>query len=58
MDVRDREVFEVRYIRAIRRIGGYGAITSLPEQIKESLKATTDLAAKTKMLEQIADKIR
>lgn len=50
----DREVFVVRYERALDRIGAAG-LMNLPKPIKEVLKETTDLVVKTKMLEMIAD---
>lgn len=51
----DREVFLIRYHKALERIGGAEGILSLPTQVKEVLKNTTDLVVKTKMLEMIAD---
>lgn len=51
----DREVFLIRYHKALERIGGAEGILSLPTQVKEVLKSTTDLVVKTKMLEMIAD---
>lgn len=50
----DREVFVVRYQRALDRIGMAG-LMNLPKPIKEVLNETTDLVVKTKMLEMIAD---
>ena len=50
----DREVFVARYHRALERIGIVG-LMNLPKPIRKELKETTDLVAKTKMMEEIAD---
>lgn len=50
----DREVFVVRYHRALERIG-MARLMNLPKPIRKTLKETTDLVAKTKMMEEIAD---
>ena len=51
----DRDVMIQRWHKAIVRIGGTAALLDLPEQVKDVLKSTEDLAAKTRMLEAIAD---
>lgn len=45
---------EQRYSKAIEDIGGALVLTTLPKQIKDVLKKTTDLETKVKMLEMIA----
>lgn len=50
----DREVFVTRYHRALERIG-MARLMNLPKPIRKALKETTDLVAKTKMMEEIAD---
>lgn len=45
---------EERYSAAIKKIGGAAGILSLPEEVKNILKSTTDLETKTEMLELIA----
>lgn len=49
---------EVRYHRAIKRIGGAAALLDLPESIKKILRNTTDLQTKTRLLEEIAKQKR
>lgn len=54
----DRDVMIQRWHKALNRIhkvGGPLALLDLPEQVREVLKSTEDLAAKTRMLETIAD---
>jgi len=51
----DRDVMIQRWQKAMNRIGGPAALLSLPEQVKNVLKSTEDLTAKTRMLEAIAD---
>lgn len=46
-----------RYVRALKRIGGAAVLMNLPEPIKMALKETTDLTAKAKMLEAIAEEL-
>lgn len=46
-----------RYVRALKRIGGAAVLMNLPEPIKTALKETTDLTAKAKMLEVIAEEL-
>ena len=45
-----------RYQRAISRCGGAYALLFLPEEVKDTLKVCTDIEAKTRMLEAIADR--
>lgn len=45
---------EIRYERAIKKIGGASGLMELPKQIKDVLKNTKDLETKVKMLEEIA----
>lgn len=52
--ITDRDVFVARYHRALERIGT-ARLMNLPKPIREALKETTDLVAKTKMMEEIAD---
>lgn len=51
----DRDVMIQRWQKAMNRIGGPAVLLSLPEQVREVLKSTDDLTAKTRMLETIAD---
>ena len=51
----DRDAMIQKWQKAMNRIGGPGALLSLPEQVREVLKSTEDLKAKTRMLETIAD---
>lgn len=44
-----------RYQKALKRIGGAVALLSLPAQVQEVLKSTTDFEIKTTMLEMIAE---
>mgnify|MGYP006872986400 FL=1 len=48
---------EERYQAAIREIGGAAGLLSLPEDVKNILKETTDLETKTEMLEMIVEGI-
>lgn len=48
---------EQRYQAAIREIGGAAGLLSLPEDVKNVLKETTDLKTKTEMLEMIAEEV-
>lgn len=50
----DMTTLEIRYERAIKKIGGASALIELPKQIKDVLKNTKDLQTKVKMLEEIA----
>lgn len=50
------KILEKRYQIAIKKIG-HKRLSELPKQIKEILKNTTDMEAKTKMLEEIAKAI-
>lgn len=43
-----------RWAKAIREIGGAPVLLSLPEEVKNVLKNTTDLAVKVEMLELIS----
>jgi len=45
---------EIRYERAMKKIGGTAALMDLPRSIKDVLKSTNDLQTKVKMLEEIA----
>lgn len=51
----DRDMMIQRWQNAMNRIGGPAALLGLPEQVKNVLKSTDDLTAKTQMLEAIAD---
>lgn len=44
-----------RYQKALKKIGGAAGLLSLPDQVQEVLKSTTDLETKTTMLELIAE---
>lgn len=44
-----------RYQKALKKIGGAAGLLSLPDQVHEVLKSTTDLETKTTMLELIAE---
>ena len=46
---------EDRYQDAIKRIGGTLGLLSLPQQVQDILKRTTDLETKVEMLELIAN---
>lgn len=48
---------EIRYQKAINKIGGTTGLLNLPKQIKDVLKNTKDLETKVKMLEEIAKNI-
>lgn len=48
------KALEIRYQRAMKSIGGAEGLLRLPEQVRQVLKDTTDLDAKTRMLEAIA----
>ena len=49
-------ILESRYQNAIEKIGVF-RLQSLPKQVKEVLKKTTDLEVKVEMLEEIAQAI-
>ena len=48
---------EIRYQKAIEKIGGTAELLNLPEQVKNALKSTTDLQSKVNILEEIAKAI-
>jgi len=50
----DMTALEIRYERAMKKIGGTAALMDLPRSIKDVLKSTNDLQTKVKMLEEIA----
>lgn len=45
---------EIRYVRAIKEIGGVSVLMELPKQIKDILKSTKEFQTKVKILEEIA----
>lgn len=47
----------IRYQKAITCCGGALRLTTLPEPIKDILKAETRLSVKVRLLEEIADKL-
>lgn len=51
----EKERWAKRESDAIDRCGGALMLLALPEQIKKVLRETTDIEAKVKMLEAIAD---
>ena len=48
---------EIRYQKAIEKIGGAAELLILPEQVKNILKITTDLQTKVEILEEITKTI-
>jgi hypothetical protein len=50
-----RMTTEKRYQEALKKIGGAAGLLSLPDQVQEVLKSTTDMETKTTMLELIAE---
>ena len=54
MNKRDMGVYLSRYVRAMNRIT-IPRLMELPEQLKKSLRETTDVVKKVKLLEEIAD---
>ena len=51
----ETEALEKRYQTALTQIGGASRLAALPERIKAILQNTTDLKAKTEMMEAIAE---
>lgn len=54
----DKDIMITRWSKALHRIhaaGGPLALLDLPESVREILKNTDDLTAKTRILEAIAD---
>lgn len=49
---------EQRYSKALKEIGGAAGLLNLPEQVKEVLKTTKDLAVKVEMLELVAKAVK
>jgi len=48
-------ILEERYAAAIEKLGGAAGLLSLPMQVQEVLKSTSDLETKVKMLELIIE---